>query len=96
MLDLYTHPGSFEKGVWHDWIFHVKWHYGNQGFVEAWLDDTQVIDYQGPIGYNDLLGSWFKWGIYRDDHPVTQAIYHDEYRRGGGYEQVDPGSCDSP
>jgi hypothetical protein len=96
MLDLYTHPGTFEKGVWHDWVFHLKWQYDNQGFVEAWLDDTLVIDYQGPIGYNDHVGLWFKWGIYRDDHPVTQVIYHDEYRRGSNYDQADPSSCDPP
>ena len=96
MLDLYTHPGPFEKGIWHDWIFHIKWHYQNDGFVEAWLDETQVIDYQGPIGYNDFLGIWFKWGIYRDDHPTPQVIYHDEYRRGKSYNEVDPKRCNEP
>ncbi len=96
VVELYTHPGSFQKGIWHDWIFHVRWSYENVGFVEAWLDGDQVIDYQGPIGYNDFLGVWFKWGIYRDDHPVTQVLYHDEYRRGNSYDEVDPGNCELP
>jgi hypothetical protein len=96
MLDLYTHPGALQKGTWHDWVFHVRWHYGSGGFVRAWRDHTQVIDYEGPIGYNDFLGVWFKWGIYRDDHPATQVIYHDEYRRGNSYDEVSPGSCNDP
>ncbi len=95
-LDLYTHPGTLEKGVWHDWVFHVRWHYSDEGLVEAWLDQVQVIDYQGPIGYNDRLGVWFKWGIYRDDHPISQVLYHDEYRRGNSYSEVDPGNCGAP
>ena len=96
MLDLYTHSDTFAKGVWHDWVFHVRWLYEDEGFVEAWLDDTQVVDYQGPIGYNDKVGVWFKWGIYRNDHPVTQVIFHDEYRRGNSHEEVDPGICEAP
>ncbi len=95
-LDLYTPPGSLEKGVWHDWVFHVRWQYEGEGLVEAWLDDLQVIDYVGPIGYNDHLGLWFKWGIYRDDHPETQVLFHDDYRRGNSYEEVDPKGCDDP
>jgi len=96
VLELYTHPGVLEKGVWHDWVFRVRWSWEPDGLVQAWLDDAQVIDYEGPIGYNDFMGVWFKWGIYRDDHPVTQVIYHDEYRRGDRYEAVDPGDCQTP
>lgn len=95
IVTLYTHPGELEKGVWHDWIFHVRWDYLEGGFVEAWLDGVQVIDYRGPVGYNDRVGLWFKWGIYRNDHPVTQVLYHDEYHRGGSYDAVDPANCEN-
>ena len=47
---LYTEPEPLEKGVWHDWILHVRWSYDSDGFVEAWLDGEQVIDYAGPVG----------------------------------------------
>jgi len=90
-LELYSHPGEFAKGRWHDWVFHVKWAPNEDGFVEAWLDDRRIIDYRGPIGYNDLLGLWFKFGIYRDDHPTTQVLYFDDYRRGKSYDEVKPG-----
>ncbi len=83
-----THYKGFENGSFYGWVT-------DQGQVEAWLDGNRVIDYLGPIGYNDRLGVWFKWGIYRDDHPVSQFLYHDEYRRGGSYSDVAPGSCDA-
>lgn len=78
---LYRHP-DLEKGVWHDWIFHIVWSWEEDGLVEAWLDGEPVISRDGPVGYNDRVGTWFKWGIYRDDHPETQALLHDHYRRG--------------
>ena len=93
---LYEGPEPLEKGVWHDWIFHVRWSFAGDGFVSAWLDGVQVIDYEGPVGYNDRIGVWFKWGIYRDDHSEPQVIFHDEYRRGMSYEEVDPSNCDAP
>jgi len=93
---LYEETEPLEKGIWHDWIFHVRWSYAGDGLVEAWLGGVQVIDYDGPVGYNDNIGVWFKWGIYRDDHTLTQVLYHDEYRRGTSYEEVDPSNCDAP
>ncbi|MCB1152281.1 polysaccharide lyase [bacterium] len=92
----FTYP-NFPKGVWHDWVFHVRWDYRDDGdgFIEAWLDGEKVIDYVGPVGYNDNAGLWFKWGIYRDDVAATQYLYHDEYRRGGAsFADVDPAQCD--
>jgi hypothetical protein len=55
------------------------------------------VDYEGPIGYDDEQGVWFKWGIYRghDDHPETVVLYHDEYRRGTSCEAVAPALCGS-
>lgn len=95
VLELYEHPGTFERGVWHDWVFHVRWDHSDRGFVRAWLDRAPVIDYQGPIGYNDENGVWFKWGIYRgrDDHPESVVIYHDEYRRSSDCAFVAPELC---
>ncbi len=96
-LELYRHPGELAKGEWHDWVFRVRWSPGEDGLVEAWLDGDQVVDHDGPIGYDDETGTWFKWGLYRghDDHPETLSIVHDEYRRGSTCEEVAPGLCSS-
>jgi len=91
--ELYRHPGAWPKGRWRDWVFQVRWSYKSDGLVNAWLDGKQVIKYAGPVGYNDRDGPWFKWGIYRDDHATTQALVHDEYRRGNSFKEVDPSNC---
>ena len=81
---------NMQKGVWHDFIYHVKWSYRDDGYVDMWLDGNKLIEYKGPVGYNDKDGPYFKYGIYRDDVPEAYVIYFDEYRRGNSYEDVDP------
>lgn len=93
-LILYTHQGAWEKGIWNDWVFQVIWNWQRDGMVKAWLNGEQIVDYHGPIGYNDAAGAWFKMGIYRDDHDVPQVLYHDEYKRGKSFAEVDPRQCD--
>ncbi len=93
-LSLYNDRGRWKKGGWNDWIFQVIWSWEQDGMVKAWLNDTQVIDYQGPIGYRDDAGPWFKMGIYRDDHDVPQILFHDEYRKGASFAEVNPSHCD--
>jgi hypothetical protein len=41
-------------------------------------DGVPVVDYRGPLGYNDQQPPYFKVGIYRDTQPDTQAR---RYRR---------------
>lgn len=94
-VDLYDHPGEFTKGVWHDWVFRVRWDHGDGGIVDAWLDGDRAISYRGPIGYNDDFGVWFKIGLYRgrEEHPETLVIHHDEYRRSDTCEGIAPELC---
>ena len=93
-LILYTDNGRWEKGVWNDWVFQVIWSWEQDGMVKAWLNGAQVVDYHGSIGYNDDAGPWVKMGIYRDDHNLSQVLFHDEYRRGKSLAEVDPTQCD--
>lgn len=88
--ELWRSEGAWEKGVWHDWVFGVRWTYEDEGFVQVFHDGEQVVSYEGPIGYNDVAGPWFKWGIYRDDVPEVQVLFHDAYRRGDSYDAVAP------
>jgi hypothetical protein len=55
---------SVARGAWTDWVFHVKWSYGQDGFVQIWKDGISVVQYRGPNAYNDLIGPFFKVGIY--------------------------------
>ncbi|MCF7707941.1 MAG: polysaccharide lyase [Verrucomicrobia bacterium] len=90
--------GKVKKGAWTDWVFHIKWDYreaddGGTGYVQAWqqVDGDgyeKVIDYKGPIGYNDERGVYLKWGIYKYPWNTgkcdqrTRVHYYDEVKIG--------------
>ncbi|MBN1508228.1 MAG: polysaccharide lyase [Sedimentisphaerales bacterium] len=94
--------GPYQKGVWTDWVVHVKWSYRQDGLLQVWKDGVKVIDQDGPNAFNDKDGPFFKMGLYkgwsdpnrRSDKVSKRVLYHDEFRMGGseaGYEDVAPG-----
>lgn len=68
-----------DRGHWVRWWFIVRWDYTNNGFLKVWKDNTQIVDYKGPIGYNDVMGPTCKFGIYRSEKysgsPYNGAYY---------------------
>ena len=95
--------GPYRTGVWTDWVIHLKWSYGPDGFLKVWKDGQVVIDVAGPNAFNDEHGPYFKMGLYKgwrdpdrpSDAVSRRALYHDEFRMGGaaaGYADVAPGS----
>ena len=94
---------AIDKGKWVDWVFHVKWSYEKDGFIEIWKDGFQIVSDNGPNCYNDEKGPYFRFGPYKwpwkkDDKTapsvVTQRIiYFDEIRIGNHnscFELVSP------
>lgn len=41
---------NYKLSVWHDFIYHVRWSYQDDGFVELLIDGEKVADYRGPTG----------------------------------------------
>ncbi len=94
--------GPYRRGVWTDWVVHVKWSYGQDGLLEVWKDGRRVITQNGPNTFNDAKGPFFKMGLYKGwrdpgkpcDAVDKRVIYHDEFRMGGAdatYKDVAPG-----
>lgn len=94
--------GPYRKGVWTDWVVHIKWSYGADGFLRVWKNGETVIDASGPNAFNDEHGPFFKMGLYkgwrdpnkRGDAVSQRVLYHDEFRMGdseAGYDDVAPG-----
>jgi hypothetical protein len=94
--------GPYQRGVWTDWVVHVKWSYKPDGFLQVWRDGRQVINQNGPNAFNDATGPFFKMGLYKGWGGTRQraggvsrrVIYHDEFRMGDAeatYEDVAPG-----
>jgi hypothetical protein len=51
-------------GQWAHWVFHVHWSTTDAGRVEAWLDGRKIADVKGPNAHRDLIGPYFKAGVY--------------------------------
>ena len=80
----------FPLGQWSDFVYQIKWSYRGDGFVNGWMNGKQIIQYRGPVGYNDDIGPVFNFGLYRDKTDKTYVVYFDRYRRGKSFAEVDP------
>jgi len=75
------------RGKWIDFKFEIKFTRKKSGFLKAWINKKQVIDYNGVTTYSEKYGYpfpgrfHFRFGLYRDvmDKPMT--AYFDEYRK---------------
>jgi hypothetical protein len=93
--------GPYERGVWTDWVVHVKWSYGADGLLQVWRNGRRIVDQNGPNTFNDAKGPFFKMGLYKgwgdpkkkSDAVDQRVLYHDQFRMGGAdasYEDVAP------
>jgi len=67
--------GSIALGVWHEIVIEIlyDWNPAGNGYVKIWYKENGVIDkvadllvdYSGPIGYNDEVGPFLKLGVYK-------------------------------
>ena len=73
------------RNKWLDFKFKVRFSRKADGLVEAWLNETQIINFKGITcysskkGYPDKSYFYFKTGLYRDLMPEPMTIYIDEY-----------------
>ncbi len=83
--------GKLEKGVWMRWVFHMKWSYKSDGFLEIWKDGKKIIDQENhPNCYNDAEGPYFNLGVYwpgaisRSAYPSSaqHTVHYDTFRIG--------------
>ncbi len=59
--------GPLDIGVWTKWIFKMRFDWTSNGSLEAWKNDTKVVNRVGmPFGMNDALAGTFKIGLYRN------------------------------
>ncbi|MDG0816278.1 polysaccharide lyase [Bdellovibrio svalbardensis] len=80
---------AFKKGEWNDFVVRVFWSYEATGLVQIWRNGQQIVDYRGPIGYNDDKGPYLKIGVYCRETPTSPLVaYHDNYRRAPTAKQL--------
>jgi hypothetical protein len=75
------------RNKWLDFNFKVCFKRLGDGFVTAWLNEKQILDFKGATCYSSLKGYtaesrfYFKTGLYRDVMSVPMTIYIDEYSK---------------
>jgi len=92
------------RGRWLDLRFQVKFTPETAGFVRAWLNGKQVVDFAGATsnpenaktGYGrpELLP--FRMGLYRNVMSAPMTIYLDEYRKRQLDEDESPQPAKDP
>lgn len=87
--------GKCNPYQWTDWIFHIKFSYTDDGFIEIWQNNKLLTTYHGPNYYNDEKGSFFKIGIYKpewnkwkDNSIPSKIIYFDCLKIGNANAQL--------
>lgn len=90
---MFYFPG-FQRGIWHQFVFHVRWSPDADGFIELWHNGNLVVPKTHlPTSYRNQ-GLYPKIGYYRKDGVNTQTgvVYHDDVRRSltheGLYQQA--------
>ena len=68
---------------------HLKPKVDDDGMLRVFINDEQVVAYDGPFGYaDDKPEVYFKMGLYRDATPHPMSIIIDDYRRGKSRDEV--------
>lgn len=70
----YERP-HFERGRWHHFVYRTRFNPFGRARLQVWIDGQQAVDLENAsIGYNDVIGPYFKYGVYRppgDPRPVA-------------------------
>jgi hypothetical protein len=80
---------DFSRNCWHDFVIQARWSYKDDGFINIWWNGRQIVQYRGPVGYNESTGPQFKFGLYRDDTVRTYVAYFNHVKFGTSPEEVD-------
>ncbi len=74
---------------WVDMVFRIIPEPNEEGLLQAWKDDRQIVDYRGPLGFKDDEDEiYFKLGLYRDHMKEPMRIIYDRFRRGSSFKEV--------
>jgi hypothetical protein len=90
--------GTPQKNVWYDFVYHVRWSSGGDGFFRAWVNGVKKLDHRGPTLYSGQ-GAYFKLANYHtpvcDPYPGCtgpgSSVIHDRVIRSNTPQAVSVG-----
>jgi len=92
--------GPVVKNVWYDFVYHVRWSSGSDGFFQVWMNGELKLDHRGPTIYSGQ-GVYFKLANYHtplcDPYPACigtdppSSVIYDRIVRGSTALSVSSG-----
>ena len=89
--------GTPQNNVWYDFVYHVKWSSGDDGFFIAWVNGVKKLEHRGPTKYTGQ-NVYLKLANYHT--PVCNpfpgctgpgsSVIHDRVVRGRSALEVSP------
>ena len=73
---LYNAPiGPVVRNQWYNFVYHVKWSSGADGFFDAWVNGVQMMAYRGPTLYPGQ-GVYWKLANYHTPFGQPSSVIH--------------------
>jgi hypothetical protein len=85
--------GPIARNVWYDFVYHVRWTAGQDGFFHAWMNGNRVVTYEGPTLYTNE-GVYLKLANYHTAHGEPSSVIHSRPIRGTTASSVSLGPLD--
>jgi hypothetical protein len=73
--------GTVQFDVWYDFVYHVLWSSGSDGYFQAWLNGRQVMNYSGPTLYTGE-SCYLKLANYHTPLGLPVSVIHSRVVRG--------------
>ncbi len=81
-LTLYTDSVNMKRGHWYKFRYIVRFDPFGDGHLMVMQDGRTIVDYHGPIGFNDVRGPYVKMGVYRASAANDMAVRFSNIRFG--------------
>ena len=79
--------GPIARNTWYDFVYHVKWSSGSDGFFTAWVNGAKKMDYIGPTLYAGQ-GCYLKLANYHTPFGAPSSVIHDRVLEGSSAAAV--------
>jgi hypothetical protein len=79
--------GAVQFDVWYDFVYHVLWSSGSDGYFQAWLNGKQVMNFSGPTLYAGQ-SCYLKLANYHSPLGLPVSVIHSRVLRGASAAAV--------
>ena len=73
--------GVLVRNVWYDFVYHVRWSSGADGFFKAWVNGAKKLDHKGPTLYTSCA-AYLKLANYHSAWGSPSSVIHARVLRG--------------